>query len=179
MKNRKSYQNDTVRKLDELILRKWKLSSIRVIFNYTKWVGPKSSHTICFSIYMWKSRLQVFLFAAAYFVLCGCGKANYEENDIVFSSDKEVYWVVLQPRKQCLLCLYKWQVLTVVVHVGLQRRFWWKKAYQNHNVVWQKNSSAKHQAPVVRRVDNAIHWINLYTVDTLARIVNSYPLDEG
>ena len=64
---------------------------------------------------------KVFLFAAAYFVLCGCGKANYEENDIVFSSDKEVYWVVLQPRKQCLLCLYKWQVLTVVVHVGLQR----------------------------------------------------------
>lgn len=44
---------------------------------------------------------KVFLFAAAYFVLCGCGKANYEENDIVFSSDKDVYWVVLQPHKQC------------------------------------------------------------------------------
>ena len=34
---------------------------------------------------------KVFLFAAAYFVLCGCGKENYEENDIVFSSGKDVY----------------------------------------------------------------------------------------
>ena len=34
--SRKSYQNDAVRKLDELILRRWQLSSIRVIFNYTK-----------------------------------------------------------------------------------------------------------------------------------------------
>ena len=43
--------------------------------------------------------------------------------------------------------------------------------------VWQKNSSEKHQAPVVRRVDNTIHWINLYKVDNSVRIVNAYPLD--
>ena len=65
--NLRSYQNDTVRKLDELILRGWHLYSIRVIFNYTKWVGPKSSHTICFSIYMWKGRLQSFLIRSSLF----------------------------------------------------------------------------------------------------------------
>ena len=32
-------------------------------------------------------------------------------------------------------------------------------------------------APVVRRVDNAIHWINLYPVDSAVRFVHIYPLD--
>ena len=33
------------------------------------------------------------------------------------------------------------------------------------------------QAPVVRRSDNAIQWINLYPVDNAIRFVITYPLD--
>ena len=33
------------------------------------------------------------------------------------------------------------------------------------------------QAPVVRRADNAIHWINLYPVDNAIRFAITYPLD--
>ena len=33
------------------------------------------------------------------------------------------------------------------------------------------------QAPVVRKVDSDIHWINHYTVDSVACFVNTYPLD--
>ena len=33
------------------------------------------------------------------------------------------------------------------------------------------------QAPVVRRLDNTIHWINRYPVDSVVRFVNTYPLD--
>ena len=33
------------------------------------------------------------------------------------------------------------------------------------------------QAPVVRRSDNAIHWINLYPVDNALRFAITYPLD--
>ena len=34
-----------------------------------------------------------------------------------------------------------------------------------------------HQAPVVQRLDNAIHWINYYPVDSLVCFVDTYPLD--
>ena len=33
------------------------------------------------------------------------------------------------------------------------------------------------QAPVFRREDNAIHWINLYLVDNAIRFAITYPLD--
>ena len=33
------------------------------------------------------------------------------------------------------------------------------------------------QAPVVRKVDNSIHWINLYPVDNAIDFPNTYPLD--
>lgn len=33
------------------------------------------------------------------------------------------------------------------------------------------------QAPVVRRVDSAIRWINLYPVDSAVRFSITYPLD--
>ena len=33
------------------------------------------------------------------------------------------------------------------------------------------------QAPVVRRSDNSIHWINLYPVDNAIRFAITYPLD--
>ena len=33
------------------------------------------------------------------------------------------------------------------------------------------------QAPAVRKVDNAIHWINHYPVDSVVCFVNTYPLD--
>ena len=32
-------------------------------------------------------------------------------------------------------------------------------------------------APLVRRVDNAIHWVNLCLVDSAVHFVDSYPLD--
>ena len=32
------------------------------------------------------------------------------------------------------------------------------------------------QGPVVRKVDNAIHWINLYPVDNAIDFPNTYPL---
>ena len=33
------------------------------------------------------------------------------------------------------------------------------------------------QAPVVQRMDNAIHRINHYPADSVVRFVNTYPLD--
>ena len=33
------------------------------------------------------------------------------------------------------------------------------------------------QALVIQKVDNAIHWINLYPVDKAVGIHNTYPLD--
>ena len=35
----------------------------------------------------------------------------------------------------------------------------------------------KHQAPIVRRLDNAIHWIKLYPVDNAIRFAITYPPD--
>ena len=32
-------------------------------------------------------------------------------------------------------------------------------------------------APVVQRLDNTIHWINHYPVDSVVCFVNNYPLD--
>ena len=32
-------------------------------------------------------------------------------------------------------------------------------------------------APVVQRLDNAIHWINHYPADSVVCFVNIYPLD--
>ena len=37
--------------------------------------------------------------------------------------------------------------------------------------------STWHLAPVVRRADNAIHWINHYPADSVVCFVNTYPLD--
>ena len=34
-----------------------------------------------------------------------------------------------------------------------------------------------HQAPVVQRLDNAIHRINHYPADSVVCFVNTYPLD--
>ena len=66
-----------------------------------------------------------------------------------------------------------------MVHVGLQRaRDDFDKERTNKTIVlFGKKKSAKRQALVVRRVDNASHWINLYTVDSTVRFVNSYLLD--
>ena len=33
------------------------------------------------------------------------------------------------------------------------------------------------QGPVVEKVDNPIHWINLYPVDSTIGFPNSYPVD--
>ena len=33
------------------------------------------------------------------------------------------------------------------------------------------------QAPVIQKVDNAIHWINLYPLDSAIAFPNTYPLD--
>ena len=37
--------------------------------------------------------------------------------------------------------------------------------------------STKHQPPVVRKVDNAIHRINHYSADSVFCFVNTYPMD--
>lgn len=34
-----------------------------------------------------------------------------------------------------------------------------------------------HQAPLVQKVDNSIHWINLFPVDEAIDFPNTYPLD--
>ena len=36
-----------------------------------------------------------------------------------------------------------------------------------------------HQAPVVQKVDNTIHWINLFPVDEAIDFPNTYPLDSN
>ena len=37
--------------------------------------------------------------------------------------------------------------------------------------------SSKRQAPAVRRLDNAIHWINRYSVDNAGRLAITYRPD--
>ena len=37
--------------------------------------------------------------------------------------------------------------------------------------------ASNNQAPVVQKVDNAIHWINHYSVDSVVCFVSTYPLD--
>ena len=37
--------------------------------------------------------------------------------------------------------------------------------------------AGSNQAPVVQRVDNAIHRLNRYPVDSVVCFVNTYPLD--
>ena len=39
------------------------------------------------------------------------------------------------------------------------------------------NGRDQHQAPVVQKVDCAIHWINLYSLDSAVGFPNTYPLD--
>ena len=41
----------------------------------------------------------------------------------------------------------------------------------------KKDELFKNQAPVVQRVDNAIHRINHYPVDSIVCFANTYPLD--
>ena len=38
-------------------------------------------------------------------------------------------------------------------------------------------SWVRHLAPVVRKMDNAIHWINLSPLNSTICFVNTYPLD--
>lgn len=42
-----------------------------------------------------------------------------------------------------------------------------------------ENATVKKKKPglVVRKVDNGIHWINLYPVGSAVSFVNTYPLD--
>ena len=49
-----------------------------------------------------------------------------------------------------------------------------------HNIVLVFNNSTtliKDLAPVVQRLDNAIHRINHYPADSVVCFVNTYPLD--
>ena len=46
--------------------------------------------------------------------------------------------------------------------------------------VWERVGVIAHgrvQAPVVQKVDNAIHQINLYPLDSVSGFLNIYPLD--
>ena len=63
-----------------------------------------------------------------------------------------------------------------VVHVGLQQArddFDEKRSNKTIMLFGKNFSSGKHQAPVVRRVDSAIYWINLFTVDSSIHFVKS------
>ena len=40
-----------------------------------------------------------------------------------------------------------------------------------------RQGAVAHQAPVVREVDSAIHWINYYPKDSAIGFRNTYPLD--
>ena len=39
------------------------------------------------------------------------------------------------------------------------------------------NGRDQQQVPVVQKVDCAIHWINLYSLDSAVGFPNTYPLD--
>ena len=42
---------------------------------------------------------------------------------------------------------------------------------------WRMGTNSEVQAPVVQRLDNAIHRINHYPADSVVCFVNTYPLD--
>ena len=44
-------------------------------------------------------------------------------------------------------------------------------------IVWLFVLRLEHQAPVARRLDNAIHWIKLYQVNNAIPFSITYPLD--
>ena len=44
-------------------------------------------------------------------------------------------------------------------------------------IIFMARKPKRNQAPVVQKVDNAIHWINHYPVDSVVCFVNTYPLD--
>ena len=55
----------------------------------------------------------------------------------------------------------------IIAHLDIMSRYRLKHMHaQNY-----------HQAPDVRKVDNAIYWINHYPVDSVVCFVNTYPLD--
>ena len=45
-----------------------------------------------------------------------------------------------------------------------------------YSMLLDEETSGNHQAPVVQKVDNAIHRINHYTMDSVVCFVNIYPL---
>ena len=42
---------------------------------------------------------------------------------------------------------------------------------------WVNHIQSRFRAPVVQRLDNAIHRVNPYPVDSVVYFVNTYPLD--
>ena len=50
---------------------------------------------------------------------------------------------------------------------------------QLYSVSVGKKNGLRSQALVVQTVDNAIHWINHYPVDSVACFANTYPLDSN
>ena len=50
-------------------------------------------------------------------------------------------------------------------------------SFENDDVKGLDPVQPANQAPVVRRVDNAIHRINRYPVDSAVSFVDTYPLD--
>ena len=49
-----------------------------------------------------------------------------------------------------------------------------------HGGVWARagfGTGAKDQAPVVQKLDSAIHWINHYPLDNSIGVASVYPLD--
>ena len=53
----------------------------------------------------------------------------------------------------------------------------WRVPYMVSQGPFRLLLSLPYQAPVVRRVDSAIHWINYYQKDSAIGFGNTYPLD--
>ena len=51
------------------------------------------------------------------------------------------------------------------------------KVWIDSKVNYEEIFSAESQAPVVQKVDSAIHWLNLYPLDNAIGFPNSYSLD--
>ena len=85
---------------------------------------------------------------------------QFTTNVVCVVNNPSPYWLFLEPSLSIGACLarelsqYSFRVSRVLV-----KRVQWS------------------QAPVVQKVDNAIHRINLYSLDSAIGFPNAYPLD--
>ena len=64
----------------------------------------------------------------------------------------------------------------IVQGYALLLLFFWRGRFSVFCSKGDMKQQFQHQGPVVRKVDNAIHRINHYPVDSLVCFVNTYPV---